>query len=133
PSPAVGPPRPPHAPHRPHLPPARQLVARVAPPPVQGRPPAAQHVLVDARRLTRDVLEDEDVHDQCAGGPQPSSTDGCQSAPTVREFATHEPSSGCGNFACFSFNWMPYELPLCRCLTSTFRAISSPRPSGIGK
>ena len=34
---------------------------------------------------------------------------------------------------CFSFSWIPYELPDCRCLISTLRAISFSRPGGIGK
>jgi hypothetical protein len=44
---------------------------------------------------------------QCGGGSQPSSTGGRHSVPTVREPATHEPSSGWGNFVCCSLSWMP--------------------------
>ncbi len=88
----------------------------------------AQHVLEDSRRLARDVLEDKCFHagetsgepdlsdglrlieraGQCpAGFSQPSSTGACQSAPTVREPSTHEPSSGCGNLQWISLSWMP--------------------------
>ena len=45
---------------------------------------------------------------QCpAGRSQPSSTGGFQSVPTVFEPSTQGPSSGCGNFVCCSFSWIP--------------------------
>src|SRR5919204_68490 len=69
---------------------------------------------------------------QWSGGSHPSRTDGFQSAPTVREPATHEPSWGCGNLQCFSLIWTPYEFPDCRWVISTLRAISFSRPSGMG-
>jgi hypothetical protein len=47
------------------------------------------------------------AHRQWTGGSQPSSTFGCQWVPTVRDFSTHGPSSGCGNLQCCSFRRMP--------------------------
>ena len=47
------------------------------------------------------------VKNQWRGGSQPSRTDGFQSVPTVLESSTQGPSSGWGNFVCFSLSWMP--------------------------
>ena len=65
--------------------------------------------------------------------PSPRALPAASPSPTVVEPSTHGPSSGCGNFACCSLSWIPYELPDCRCLISTLRAISSSRPAGIGE
>ena len=42
-----------------------------------------------------------------AAAPSPRARGGFQSAPTVREPSTHEPSSGCANFVCCSLSMMP--------------------------
>src|SRR5919197_117906 len=68
-----------------------------------------------------------------AGAAPPSSAGGVHSDPTVGESSNHDPSSGWANFAWRSLSLMPYELPDCRCLISTLRAISSSRPGGIGR
>ena len=54
-----------------------------------------------------EVLDRAVARHQWSGGSQPSSTFGCQSAPTVLEFSTHGPSSGCGNLQCCSFSRIP--------------------------
>jgi hypothetical protein len=75
----------------------------------EQRPPVPEPVVV---AVVGEALRDADdrsvTHAQCpAGFSQPSSVAGRQSAPTVSDPATHGPSSGCGNFACCAFSWMP--------------------------